>query len=185
MPNWCEDLLDIRGPKSERDRLKQQVRGTGECDETDSKKHPAEKLVDVLENPREMQELDFQKIIPMPSGLNGDSAPLPDASKEKDKERKKKYGAKDWYDWNVKYWGTKWNASEPCVYEDGNKLSYTFQTAWSPPEPVVIALAKQFPKLELTLKYWETGMGYRGILKVKGDRIIKKANYEYAGGRGG
>ena len=49
-----------------------------------------------------------------------------------------KYGAKDWYDWCVDNWGTKWNACECSL--NGSELF--FQTAWSWPSPIMIKLAE-------------------------------------------
>lgn len=49
----------------------------------------------------------------------------------------KLYGSKDWYNWSVENWGTKWNAYD--IKRIGNTLS--FNTAWSFPERVVKALA--------------------------------------------
>lgn len=53
-------------------------------------------------------------------------------------ENIEKYGTKDWYDWCVSEWGTKWNACE--CFSDDNGLS--FHTAWSWPEPIMIKLAE-------------------------------------------
>lgn len=52
-------------------------------------------------------------------------------------ENIKKYGHKDWYDWSIANWGTKWNAySFQLVKEDENSLTVQFDTAWSTPEPI-------------------------------------------------
>jgi hypothetical protein len=52
-------------------------------------------------------------------------------------ENIEKYGFKDWYDWSVQNWGTKWNAySFELVSEDSNTLNVQFDTAWSPPDPI-------------------------------------------------
>jgi hypothetical protein len=47
----------------------------------------------------------------------------------------------NWYEWNVKNWGTKWNAYEVSSEIDGGSISYHFNTAWSIPEPIIHALA--------------------------------------------
>lgn len=86
--------------------------------------------------------LDFEKIIPMPPELKKTKAP-------KDKP--------NWYDWAVENWGTKWNSYEGNVTEEG----ISFTTAWSPPAPVIAALAKQVDK-PLRMIYDEQGMDFCG-----------------------
>jgi len=62
------------------------------------------------------------------------------------KELHDKTGASWWYDWNVKYWGTKWdcydvNVSDPWESGDGRlSVQLNFNTAWSLPQPVILKL---------------------------------------------
>lgn len=99
----------------------------------------------------------------------------------------KGYKEFDWYNWNIQMWGTKWNShytKEPI--EKGNKLFYNFDTAWSPPLPVVLAMSQMFPNLYFKIKYYEQGMGFYGTFECKAGVVIKdiyKNNYH--GGRGG
>jgi hypothetical protein len=61
---------------------------------------------------------------------------------------------KDWYDWSVKHWGTKWDAydvSLPEYDEADSSVSYNFLTAWAAPIPAITAMSKQFPNLTFTL----------------------------------
>ena len=73
-----------------------------------------------------------------------------------------------WYNWNVRNWGTKWGARDAWHDRtDNDKIiegdtSYNFDTAWGPASPVIAALAKQFPKLSITHRYCEGGMGFAG-----------------------
>ena len=85
-----------------------------------------------------------------------------------------------WYNWNVANWGTKWNCSE--VWSDRvdngqtieGETSYNFDTAWSPAEPVVAALAKQFPTLSITHRYCEGGMGFAGqVVYLNGEEVAR------------
>jgi len=70
------------------------------------------------------------------------------------------YGAKDWYNWCNQNWNTKWNA---CGYESG--LDYSlgnclhFQTAWSPPVPIIEKLAEQFPGVEFVHSWANEDLG--------------------------
>lgn len=64
------------------------------------------------------------------------------------------FSGNGWYDWNVREWGTKWDACDPCVNEivaDGKgnaSVSITFETAWSIPEPVFRAMVAQHPTID-------------------------------------
>lgn len=93
---------------------------------------------------------DFEKVVPMPTGA-------------------------DWYEWRVENWGTKWNASDVMFLNDGEwsekyddtcweggDLVINFQTAWSPPVPVLSQLSKDNPKVTITHKFTEEGMAFYG-----------------------
>ena len=69
------------------------------------------------------------------------------------------------YNWQSKYWGTKWNACEVEHHDDGN---YSFETAWAPPEAWLVCMSMTFPKLKFQLSYSEPGMGFMGITIVLG-----------------
>ena len=87
----------------------------------------------------ENEFIDFATIIPEPDNLFKD-----DLSGE-DRKRCEAEGVPNWYDWNCKNWGTKWNAyaqsSEgPCYGE----VTIIFDTAWAPPLPIIDALRKKY-----------------------------------------
>ena len=52
-----------------------------------------------------------------------------------------RYGYKDWYDWSIENWGTKWNACD--CFDNGDYIE--FETAWSLPHPVYAKLAEITP----------------------------------------
>lgn len=54
-----------------------------------------------------------------------------------------RYGSKDWYDWRIKNWGTKWNASDSSFNEETGVVE--FDTAWSMPENIFRALSHFTP----------------------------------------
>lgn len=76
----------------------------------------------------------------------------------------------DWYnrggyDWCIKNWGTKWGMYEIELTDEdfeGGRIGYTFQSAWSPPTPVIQAMSKRFPPLTFYLDYFEGGAGFMG-----------------------
>jgi hypothetical protein len=66
----------------------------------------------------------------------------------------------DWYDWNIRNWGTKWNAYDVEIKDGTNTLkcylTYTFNTAWSPPVSIIAALGNKIRELGLKLQFnWE------------------------------
>lgn len=67
----------------------------------------------------------------------------------------------DWWHWNVRNWGTKWDVSDPDVQRHSpTKLAIGFQTAWSPPLEAIDKLAEQYPMLSFFMRAIEEGMGF-------------------------
>ena len=165
--------LDIYGQKIELARFISVAEGSEILDENDDK-----------------TLLCFDNFAPMPKELINTISP----PERHNRNLTRKFGADNWYDWRVKNWGTKWPASgvELCstkvfhmTSEKPIEIIYDFETAWSPPEPIVMKMSKMFPKLKFKLKYWEAGMGFRGIFIAKNGKIIKNRTYNYMGDRGG
>lgn len=66
----------------------------------------------------------------------------------------------NWYNWNIRNWGTKWDAGSPAIVEDTpEKVRYTFETAWSAPYEAIRALASPYPITVFTLE-WEEEQGF-------------------------
>ena len=74
-------------------------------------------------------------------------------------QNQQKYGVTTWYKWRVRNWGTKWNAYgyEGGVQFDGKSLR--FQTAWSPPQPIVAKLAEMYPDLDFIHQFASEDIG--------------------------
>ncbi len=83
-------------------------------------------------------EFDFQSIIPM------------------DEELLKGEG---WYNWRVANWGTKWAGYDGRFNED--QSVFTFDTAWSPPLPIIKKLA-ELTGQTFIMEYIEYGMFFCG-----------------------
>jgi hypothetical protein len=89
------------------------------------------------------------------------------------------FSGKDWYDWNVREWGTKWEAYDQDSTEhlDGENpsLSYSFTTAWSPPEPVFRKLGEQYPTLTFDIRSEEEqGWGLEYQIKDGEFSVLKE-----------
>ena len=73
----------------------------------------------------------------------------------------REFEAKDWYDWSIKNWGTKWNA----YYTSVSMLSDTtaeinFDTAWSGVPDIIQKLIEMFPSLKFEYLFADEDMGY-------------------------
>ena len=125
---------------------------------------PVEIIKELVES-----KLELQKLFPCPEDLKNTAAPAIYNDKKKYKSNIKKYGSGDWYDWQIKNWGTKWDIGPIDGLDfnlDGDKayLNATFDSAWSPP---VAAFEKLFEKyknknISITLDYFEPGCAFIG-----------------------
>lgn len=79
-----------------------------------------------------------------------------------------KYGYKDWYDWNIANWGTKW---APRVEDfdfnddatDGQwRVEIRYDTAWAPPTKLMAKLSKLFPTLMFHTTFDEESQAFIG-----------------------
>ena len=92
----------------------------------------------------------------------------------------------DWYHWNCRNWGTKWdvavvNGNEypntiKTVNDDGSIL-YQFETAWSPVGEVLMKLSEQYPTLNFDYEY-EEEQGWGGSCTFLGGEDIACDEYD-------
>ena len=158
MPNYCNNVVEIRGPV---------------------------KVVKALVD----HKLDFQKIHPYPPELDitagregADDSPEQKALVAAEESNLKKYGYKNWYDWCVNNWGTKWNAGgdndamqvdfDEDVGNQGIAL-FQFDTAWAPPLGVLEKLMDTHPELSIECRYHEPGVGFFGVWTDGADRCYE------------
>lgn len=181
MPNWCNGFLKITGKKDELQKFKTYA-------ESDNKDKDSFRV------------LDTQKFIPYPEEykkqdevasriweLKTKEKLTPEETKEllvltlEGKDVKNGFNSGG-YDWCCNNWGTKWGICHPGIEEEDNKMiSYYFDTAWSPCDPVILKMSEMFPKLNFNYKYYEGGMGFRGIFICKKGKVLKDKNYNYRG----
>ncbi len=159
MPNWCECDLSVSVPWGQ------------ELTEEDRKKAKAElkrfKDFPVTENEidgkKEINILDTNKFIPYPEELGSGR-----------------------YEWCCKNWGTKWGICNPQIFEEGvEDLKYEFECAWSPPLPVIKKMSELFPLLEFELRYFERGVGFKGLYRCEAGEVTEDKGGAYSGDRGG
>jgi hypothetical protein len=92
--------------------------------------------------------VDFELLVPTPLNVY-----LGNTSREDDQD----FGQFTWYAWNRENWGTKWNAYDTEVEEELRIIR--FDTAWSPPYPIIVALSRHVPNfthyyIEETYESW-------------------------------
>lgn len=95
--------------------------------------------------------IDFEKIIPMPDDIyRGDLGVTERA----------RYGQKNWYDWNSKNWGTKWNAYGFNELQGSREVdTIRFMTAWRAPHNVINKLAQMYPDLQIDHSWADEDIG--------------------------
>jgi hypothetical protein len=163
MPNYCNNVVEIQGPL---------------------------KVVKALVDHR----LDFQKIHPyhpdldiMAGSHGGVDNPEQKALEQKEQANLEKYGHKNWYDWCVDNWGTKWNAGgednqdmqvtfDEDVEDTGIAL-FQFDTAWAPPLGVMQKLMADHPELSIECRYSEPGCGFMGVWTDGVDRCYETEQF--------
>jgi hypothetical protein len=92
----------------------------------------------------------------------------------------------DWYHWNCRNWGTKWDVGVPNGQEysdtqitlnDDGSVMYHFQTAWSPVGEVLMKLSEQYPTLEFDYEY-EEEQGWGGACTFLGGEDVACDEYD-------
>ena len=68
---------------------------------------------------------------------------------------------KDWYEWNVENWGTKWDVVSESNFYKGDILVASYESAWTPP----IAFYQYMLKLGFVVRalYYEPMLDFCGI----------------------
>jgi len=101
------------------------------------------------------------------------------------------------YEWCIENWGTKWGIyeselqddsylnSNPLTDDDEEEIMYNFNSAWSPPKPIILRMSKMFPELEFDLRYFESGAAFNGRYNCKAGEVIHDESGPYFGRRGG
>ncbi len=142
MPNWCNNGITLR--------------------------HADPQMIERVLKGKDGLLMEF---IPTPQELLDTVAGFPGADKEAEHEAQmksniEKHGFKDWYDWNVANWGTKWDFNlENVDRVDANTVTAAFDSAWAPPIDAYVKLCAM--GFEIEALYYEPGMGFVG--KFVGD----------------
>lgn len=165
MPNWCLNEVRIDGPAKDM-RILSEAFG---CHEN------LFSFNSFMPVPKELENITEGGL------LNTDTSSiyyyknLDDGKRmvpvEKQKELMKKYGACTSYDWKVRNWGCKWDASlcsnvhtEVSENGDWGSIEVTFETPWGPPEGIYEKIVDMFPDVNIDWFYKEPNMRLSGWL---------------------
>jgi len=88
----------------------------------------------------------------------------------------------DWYNWNVRNWGTKWDIrlhrDEIGDFDQNNDgdwyFHWYFDTAWSPAEPAYRAMAKRFPNLSFNYEITEEANFFAGTMVFENGELVSE-----------
>jgi hypothetical protein len=163
MPNWSFNTLFIEADSKTVDKIISDIKGD------------------------EGEAISFKKIIPIHSDLFCEVAygGGEDAEKKREEiyaQNKAKHGFPHWYEACVELWGTKWDAGEvnhEVINDKWHRID--FQTAWSPPVPVIIALSKQFPEAKFTMECQEESGEFSFVAEFKGGEKISETQIPWSG----
>jgi hypothetical protein len=137
MPNWCNNFIQIRH------------------------KDPA-----MIERVLKGKDGLFMEFFPTPEPLTETVVGYPGEDKQAAQAAQQaanleQFGYKDWYDWNVANWGTKWDIELGGIERmDDNSISAFFDSAWSPPIGAYAQLVEM--GFDIDAMYYEPGMAFCG-----------------------
>lgn len=193
MPNWCENELKVRGHPDEIHRFKGAMQGTDW-----QGKHTVLSEDALIPYPDKYRQADEtasawnERVSKALTGLEGEQR---QQAYEKFVEEHGQQPADGYnaggYEWCIQNWGTKWGFVEPILadeFNNGNdtaELLYVFDSAWSPPEPLVRKMGELFPGLVFELRYFEGGVGFNGMLCIERGKEVFDECGAYFGDRGG
>jgi hypothetical protein len=167
MPNWCYNSLSIEGSKEDISAIKIQL------NQPYVKQHdqwnPETGQMEVKDYTYSNPVFAFHNIHNHRQDGVSDEEYIKQSDHTLPIAEQMMFKGNNWYDWNVRNWGTKWDVGvgddneypDTELMEEGEtSLAYRFNTAWSPPLPAIEALSAQYPDVEFNLSYEEeTGWG--------------------------
>jgi hypothetical protein len=202
MPNWCYTDFNVFSPSEDITRFREAVCGSDDSGETSFDFNrlipmPSElrgtiadfgTAYDVYYGDAEpmlrypwVKNLGIETVEKLREHFDAD--PKHRATADQWKSNIEKYGAPTWYEWSCKYWGTKWNACDAEVTDNGDgSLHVQFDTAWSFPFPIFEKLLAAFPQMVLEGSAYEPNCefyikfeGRNGQFTCEDDEDARKA----------
>jgi hypothetical protein len=116
------------------------------------------------------------------SGWFGVGTPEQDALEKKQQENIAMYGHKDWYDWNIANWSTKWSPSDierMDAEDDDTEAEFIYQTAWCPASNLIKFISGLYPNLSFYESGREDGVGFVCHTFFKGGELVEECGFEF------
>jgi len=166
MPNWAYSNIKITGPADHMEQIKNKLATPYENEGV----HEGDILLWNIVSPTDLDAYNN-------STITGGST-LEEIQREFDTKD-------DWYSWNVRNWGTKWEIHNGSLISEYSRtkgfitLEYSTETAWSPPVEAFDWLAMENPDLIIDLEgideadcFAMTAVWINGIRKYESDLEI-------------
>ena len=177
MPNWTFNDLKVETTEwlyEDKKEKKEAEKQLDEFIESSVKKEEEE-----LSEKGEERVFSFQGVVPMPKELQITSPAHTDEEKAQAEINLKKYGAKDWYDWCNLNWGTKWDACNSHISDEGRDekweeyfIRIAFDTAWCPPYEYLHKATQKYPLLRFTCQVEEESNAFLGNLICQWGKLV-------------
>jgi hypothetical protein len=156
MPNWCNNYIRIYGEEKTIRIITNVIKSINPRDEDEEQ----------VEG-KEYEGL-FRTLIGVPPEMPKDEYKL------------------NWYDTNIAWFGTKWDVdvSTYCFDFCEDEISFSCETAWSPPIPFLENLCRMY-KVNAHIFYSEPGMAFSGETNFTwedGQVYVNDSEYEYKEG---
>lgn len=162
MPNWCYNTMTVKGKKSDMKLFLKAVTTTDEYGKPMVKLSTLVPLDDRASVTRIHTTEDGQVhetsvfATPQEDGFDG-------------------------YMEAVRKWGTKWGDCETHIYlEQDDRVMISYDTAWSPADPLVVNISKQFPKLTFGVMSSEESQEFLRYIIVSAGEIVASYDHELA-----
>ncbi len=156
MPNWVFNHLTVKGDSKDIDVVKAQLNSPFSKEHTSW--NPKTQTLDTATTTYSNPVFAFWNIV-RPTDLYTYAQ-----QSDPNADPKVAWSGDNWYDWNIRNWGCKWDVgisdnneflgTSMDELKDGG-IQYNFDTAWSPPCEAIEKLSSQHPNLTFKLYYEE------------------------------
>lgn len=194
MPNWCENYVTITGPAGSLQTFR-------EClgSETIAQGEDRTLLGTFLPRPVELDGTSMPNIAPFsqqafekasqgyPAAGADELASMQaanDAWAADCAELVRICGYDNWYDWSTANWGTKWTDDLFNIEYRPRSVAFGMTTAWAPPIAGLVTISA-VTGLTIRNRWFEAGMGMKGIFAVRAGVVERDDVFQYRGYRGG